>query len=219
MKFADTILEKLEPLFTTAEKTGAWFYSHYQGIWFAPDVLRAHHELGEYVWGPDNWILMVPSVEQKLEYFKNMINKSYDADHAKQYEQAFKELAITMEESGDTRYNIPKTTPKASEEQITDTINNTQIYKEAKDIIVNAQRKQVAYGIDKYPEPLNPNSWSTVETIDHIIDESIDKLHYLVMLRIKLLREIEGQIRENPDNKSILDKIDSLNKTLNPETK
>ena len=54
----------------------------------------------------------------------------------------------------------------------------------------------MAYGLDKYPEPLNADTWSTIETIDHIIDESIDKLHYLVMLRIKLERKLEEEFDE-----------------------
>ena len=44
----------------------------------------------------------------------------------------------------------------------------------------------MVYGIDKYPEPLNPNTWSMIETINHAIDEGIDKLHYLVMLIVKM---------------------------------
>jgi hypothetical protein len=57
---------------------------------------------------------------------------------------------------------------------------------DSRDIILHVQAKQVAYGLDKYPEPLNPNTWNINETVDHILDESMDKLHYLVMLRIKL---------------------------------
>lgn len=105
-----------------------------------------------------------------------------------------------MERIGDPRYNEPKGAPKASEEQIEETILATEIYRqarlaiirdqiltpEARSAILKVQAKQVAYGIDKYPEPLNANTWDTSETIDHILDESIDRLHYLVMLRIKL---------------------------------
>ena len=87
---------------------------------------------------------------------------------------------------GDARYLKPKEEPKVSNEQITQTIEETRIYNEAKQIILNAQRRQVGYGIEKYPEPLNADTWTIGETIDHIIDESIDKLHYLVMLKIKL---------------------------------
>ena len=101
---------------------------------------------------------------------------------------------------GDIRYNQPKEAPITSEEIVEVTIVSTEIYRQARLAIIQdqlltpesrtsilqAQAKQVAYGLDKYPEPLNANTWDTSETIDHILDESIDKLHYLVMLRIKL---------------------------------
>ena len=68
-------------------------------------------------------------------------------------------------------------------------VEANQIYFEVRRRMIDAQRKQVKYGIAKYPEPLNADTWSTIETIDHIIDETIDKLHYLTMLKIKLQRE------------------------------
>ena len=107
-------------------------------------------------------------------------------------------------EEGDARYNVPKQEPKVSEEDITRTIETTSIYSKAKEVILNAQRRQVAYGLEKYPEPLNANTWSTVETIDHIIDESIDKLHYLVMLRERLLMDAEVH-RPVPDLKKLME--------------
>lgn len=106
---------------------------------------------------------------------------------------------------GDARYNVPKQEPKVSEEDITRTIETTSIYAKAKEVILNAQRRQVAYGIEKYPEPLNANTWSTVETIDHIIDESIDKLHYLVMLRERLLMDQAEAPRPFPDMKKLME--------------
>lgn len=66
------------------------------------------------------------------------------------------------------------------------TIEENEVYEKAKRAIFEAQIKQVAYGLEKYPEPLNHKNWSAVEAIDHIIEESVDKLHYLVMLKIKL---------------------------------
>jgi hypothetical protein len=104
----------------------------------------------------------------------------------------------------DPRYNVSKEAPKASNELVKDTIIETEIYRrariavlqhmtigrESKTAILHVQRKQVAYGLDKYPEPLNPNTWSINETVDHIMDESIDKLHYLIMLRIKLEQQL-----------------------------
>lgn len=106
-------------------------------------------------------------------------------------------------EMGDTRYIEPKVPPKVSVTLADQTIEKTEIYKRAKLAIVNAeigessrttlleaQRKQVSYGIEKYPEPLNPNTWNISETIEHIMDESIDRLHYLIMLSIKIEKKL-----------------------------
>lgn len=117
------------------------------------------------------------------EAYLDLLNKGLTMDHVNLYAQQ-------QEVKKDTRYNVPKEEPKASQESINQTIMETEIYRKAKLAILQAQKKQVAYGIDKYPEPLNSNTWSTLETIDHIIDESIDKLHYLVMLRIKMEQQL-----------------------------
>jgi hypothetical protein len=102
----------------------------------------------------------------------------------------YEDLAESIKDRADTRYNTPKEDPKGDYKDIENVTNSNEIYKRAKLHILKAQNKQVGYGLDKYPEPLNANTWSMIETIDHIIDESVDKLHYLVMLRIKLEDEI-----------------------------
>lgn len=87
----------------------------------------------------------------------------------------------------DTRYNTPKYQPDpALIYEAEELIRKNEIYRRVGSLLHSAQRKQVMYGMEKYPEPLNQDTWSELETIDHIIDESIDKLHYLMMLRIKL---------------------------------
>lgn len=124
---------------------------------------------------------------------------------------------------GDARYNEPKQAPKADAELVDNTISATEIYRKTKIIVMSdndlttstkegilkVQRKQVAYGIDKYPEALSPNTWSAVETIDHILDESMDKLHYLVMLTIKMEQELVSRPAEDYD--SIIDACDGWN--------
>jgi hypothetical protein len=112
-----------------------------------------------------------------------------------------------MTNDKDTRYNIPKEAPKASEELISKTIRETEIYRRVNLHILNAQRKQVAYGLDKYTEPLNANTWSIIETIDHIIDESIDKLHYLVMLRIKFEESAAKEMDEAEKHRDMWDAL------------
>ncbi len=67
----------------------------------------------------------------------------------------------------------------------------------------------MAYGLEKYPEPLNADTWSIIETIDHIIDETIDKLHYLVMLRIKFENENREKDRNVTFNIDIPNNMDA----------
>lgn len=86
----------------------------------------------------------------------------------------------------DNRYNQPKDNPSVSQEEIERTISENRIYSEVRNLMFSVQNKQVGYGLEKYPEPLNADTWSTIETIDHILEETVDKLHYLVMLKIKL---------------------------------
>lgn len=111
---------------------------------------------------------------------------NYRKEHGVDTETAMRELGRLHAEERDMRYNTPKGAPKAKSEDVERTIEETEIYRKAKERILNAQRKQVGYGLDKYPEPLTAGTWSIRETIEHIIDESIDKLHYLIMLSIKL---------------------------------
>lgn len=92
----------------------------------------------------------------------------------------------------DTRYNTPKGKPKVSTNVINQTIDNNEIYSRAKEMILKAQQEQVGYGLEKYPEPLNKDTWSVIETIDHSISEKVDDLHYTMMLKIKLEDEERG---------------------------
>lgn len=97
-----------------------------------------------------------------------------------------KKKEIDIVEKVDTRYKVQKPEVHSTEEQVNKVISENQIYRDVRSRMNRAQFKQVAYGLEKYPEPLNQNTWSVVETIDHIIDETIDKLHYLTMLKVKL---------------------------------
>lgn len=54
------IISSLEPLFREANKTGKWFFSPYQAMWFSPRELRDAHARGRFVWGPVNWQLRDP---------------------------------------------------------------------------------------------------------------------------------------------------------------
>lgn len=50
----------MAPLFKEAREKGLWFYTNYQGMWFAPCELEAEHAAGRLRWGPDNWKLRDP---------------------------------------------------------------------------------------------------------------------------------------------------------------
>lgn len=134
--------------------------------------------------------------------------------HLKEYHEADYNFAKKRSKEGvlDTRYNEPKTPPKANREQAKKAIDENKIYSSVRDAFYDAQKKyaeyygaeypegevkeefdkaqetQVAYGLDKYPETLNADTWTVIETIDHIIGETVDKLHYLNMLKTKLIK-------------------------------
>lgn len=112
-------------------------------------------------------------------------------DHIGDEEYMHPEQYHPPEPVGDTRYNLPKLPPRATDEEVRLIIQKTPIYRETRDAILQAQQRQVAYGLDKYPEPLNADTWTILETIDHIISETADKLHYLTMLKIKLQQGTE----------------------------
>lgn len=123
-------------------------------------------------------------------------HRNIDSENVYMCQQCFDELQRDIEEirnpEADVRYKKPKEAPKASDKLVEETINDTEIYREAKERILKAQRKQVAYGLDKYPKPLSADVWDIYETIDHIIDEHVDGLHYIVMLQMHLKRLLEG---------------------------
>ena len=92
-----------------------------------------------------------------------------------------------MEHLADVRYNTPKLPPQAKEDAVTKAINENPIYREVNSLLKDeeskkAQRKQIAYGLDKYPETLNPDSWSTSEALEHLQSELVDALHYIGLL-------------------------------------
>lgn len=107
--------------------------------------------------------------------------------------------SIPKEEiSGDSRYNIPKKDHGFTNEEVDKVIDNNMIYSKAREELKNAQRRQVGYGMSKYPEPLTADSWTIIETLNHDIEETADSLHYKIMLREKLMElfGIEGSPNE-----------------------
>lgn len=133
-----------------------------------------------------------PSPDMEYHKATSELHKSIRREDPtdKYWEAVNKELADavnkqTMEKIKDLRYNTPKEKHKASDADIERTIDETEIYRKAKERILKHQQGQVGYGIDKYPEPLTASTWTIFETLDHAMDESIDRMHYFEMLRIK----------------------------------
>ena len=125
-----------------------------------------------------------------------------------------KHIHDTLEglEMADKRYNTPKMVPKIPDDVVEQAIRDNDIYSEVRDLMLNAQRKQVAYGLEKYPETLNQDSWTSIETIEHIIEETVDQLHYLVMLKNKMTRNatirqlLQGEREPEDDFEFIVNK-------------
>lgn len=65
-------------------------------------------------------------------------------------------------------------------------INKNAILKQVLDKLITQTNK----GVEKYGEAVNPDSYSTVEWIDHAIEESIDHIVYLTVLKEKI---VEGK--------------------------
>jgi hypothetical protein len=75
-----------------------------------------------------------------------------------------------------------KTEPdEITEEDIDKAIEDSLVYQEANKWL----RQQIAYGLRKYPEPLQHTTWNFKESIKHALLENSDKQHYLSMMYIK----------------------------------
>jgi hypothetical protein len=155
---------------------------------------------------------MLSKIKKALEAYGFQAENARKLHLIKDVRELIKPEEPTPDDRGDVRYNQPKEAPKASEELVDETIEDTEIYKRAKERVLQAQRKQVAYGLDKYPTPLNADVWDILETIDHIIDEGVDKLHYLIMLQIHLERmaEREAEMAEE-EARDMMNYVNSIN--------
>jgi hypothetical protein len=131
---------------------------------------------------------MFELVQKKSELERKLMSEE-DKKAFKKFVEA--DGKASADEEADPRYNVPKKKPKFTQEEIDAVIGDNEIYSELKQLLNDAQREQVGYGMGKYPESLNDETWSVIETLDHIIGEDIDRLHYLIMLKIKLKKLIK----------------------------
>ena len=97
-----------------------------------------------------------------------------------------------MEHTYDKRYNKPKLLqPLATEAAAAKAVEENPYYREVNAMLKDeeskeAQMTQIKYGLDKYPETLNGDSWSILEALDHIQSELVDGLHYISLLKSKI---------------------------------
>jgi hypothetical protein len=74
----------------------------------------------------------------------------------------------------------------------------TPFYKKALELFTRTQKAQIQKGLDKYPEPFNPHSWSPDELLNHALEETVDLTHYLVGLK-ELLDAKDSFIKQQND--------------------
>jgi hypothetical protein len=71
----------------------------------------------------------------------------------------------------------------------------TPFYKKALALFTRTQEAQIKKGMEKYPEPFNPHSWTPEELLNHALEETVDLTHYLVGLK-ELLDAKDKEIAE-----------------------
>jgi hypothetical protein len=59
----------------------------------------------------------------------------------------------------------------------------TPFYEKAKELWQKTQNAQILKGLQKYPEPFNPHSWTPEQLLNHALEETVDLTHYLVGLK------------------------------------
>lgn len=87
----------------------------------------------------------------------------------------------------------------------------TPFYDLALRLFTRTQRSQIQKGIEKYPEPFNPRSWSPQELLNHALEETVDLTHYLVGLKV-LLDDKDEEIRHLKHRLALLEGELTVNK-------
>jgi hypothetical protein len=71
-------------------------------------------------------------------------------------------------------------------EDIPKQIQNNDILQEVQDLFINQTKK----GLEKYGTTVNIDDYSLLEWIDHVLEEKVDELVYLVTLKHKIKKVI-----------------------------
>lgn len=63
--------------------------------------------------------------------------------------------------------------------------HSNPLYHKAAEWTAKARAAAINKGAGKYPQPLNPHTYTFLELFDHAMAENIDQQHYLTALRMK----------------------------------
>lgn len=67
------------------------------------------------------------------------------------------------------------------------------LYKRARMWWLKTQVEQMEKGLEKYGRPLDPQEWTSEQLVEHIMQESVDLVHYVMALREKC-NELERRL-------------------------
>lgn len=67
----------------------------------------------------------------------------------------------------------------------------SQFYEDAKRAWEEARLQQIIKGANKYPEPLNPLSWTYGQLVEHGMQENVDQMHYYQCMRVKREHDVD----------------------------
>jgi hypothetical protein len=99
----------------------------------------------------------------------------------------------------------------------------TPFYEKARNLFLKTQDAQIHKGLQKYPEPFNPMSWTPQELLNHALEETVDLTHYLVGLKEQLdvkddyIKQLEQELRYfKSENKTLTKVIEYKQATAAP---
>jgi hypothetical protein len=84
---------------------------------------------------------------------------------------------------------------------------NNPLYKRASKEMARTKAEQLVKAAEKYPEPLNPDSWTGEQLADHAFQEVFDLTSYITGMKIKFEKQSQT-------NNSMADQIDALRYAL-----
>jgi uncharacterized coiled-coil DUF342 family protein len=88
---------------------------------------------------------------------------------------------------------------------------NNPLYKRATQEMQRTKSEQLVKAAEKYPEPLNPNSWTGAQLADHAFQEVFDLTSYITGMKIKfetmqdIIDDLDARYNETADDARILD--------------